>query len=407
MSSGFPRPLARFLKGQYFSWRLRALAARPESFASGRTAVAGFLSSPFGLGVGARLVARGLAQAGMAPSLIDIAPQLQPDRSLLDFSMPHDDDGKGPVIIHVNPPELVACLAAIGPDRLRGRRLIGYWAWEQSRMPESWVAATRWLDEIWVPSEFVRQAVQGQVSIPVYSVGYPAGLYTEKDIEEVDWRGRLGLAADSFLALSAFDPRSNIFRKNPQGAVEAFKQAFLDDDDARLVLKATGHIEPSLKAELTGGDPRIIVQEGYLSTDEMLALIGSADCIINLHRAEGYGLLPVQALCLGVPAIMTGWSSVTDFADCPGAFLIAHTSTKQPFSEGHYDSRYGAWAEPSIDEAAAFLRQVRQMDRQELESLGKSASAWWRENHSPSAFLSRLPQSTRNLFTTADKQETH
>jgi len=312
--------------------------------------------------------------------------------------MPHADDGTGPVILHVNPPELGACLSAIGPERLNGRRLVGYWAWEQQQIPDSWVRAARWLDEIWVPSDFVRQAVGAKVDVPVITVGYPAGLYADRPVDKGGWRSRLSLPEDGFLVLAAFDPRSNIFRKNPQGAVAAFKEAFAKDESVRMVLKVTGEIEPALRQELIGGDDRIIVQEGYLETDDMLALIASADCVLNLHRAEGYGLLPVQALCLGVPAVMTGWSSVTDFADCPGAFLTGFEPTTIAFSEGQYDSVYGDWAEPMLEDAVGHLRQIRNMSNEQRLALGQSAADWWRVHHSPAAFVDRLPASTRDLF---------
>ncbi len=46
--------------------------------------------------------------------------------------------GAGSLIVHHNGPYLPHALWALGRARVRGRRIIGYWAWELPRLPEGW-----------------------------------------------------------------------------------------------------------------------------------------------------------------------------------------------------------------------------------------------------------------------------
>ena len=64
-------------------------------------------------------------------------------------------------------------LWALGRARIRGRRVIGYWAWEFPQVPESWQPSFRYLHEIWVPSEFIRDAVAAATDLPVHVVPHP------------------------------------------------------------------------------------------------------------------------------------------------------------------------------------------------------------------------------------------
>ncbi len=46
----------------------------------------------------------------------------------------------GTLVVHHNAPFLPHALWALGRARVRGRRVIGYWAWEFPRIPDSWLA---------------------------------------------------------------------------------------------------------------------------------------------------------------------------------------------------------------------------------------------------------------------------
>ena len=92
------------------------------------------------------------------------------------------------------------------------------------------------LDEVWVGSNFVLDAISRVSPIPVVRI--PLALRESTDSVGGGDRSNLGLSAESFVFVFMFDFHSFIARKNPLGLIEAFKMAFGDRDDAWLILKS-------------------------------------------------------------------------------------------------------------------------------------------------------------------------
>ena len=105
---------------------------------------------------------------------------------------------------------------------------------EVSGFPERWDSSFDYLDEVWVASDHVAEAVRARSPIPVTKITLPvvpAGLAQRN-------RAQLGLP-DGFCFLFVFDYNSVLERKNPLGLIEAFRCAFPADTDASLLLKTT------------------------------------------------------------------------------------------------------------------------------------------------------------------------
>ena len=75
---------------------------------------------------------------------------------------------------------------------------------------------------MWTPSEFISQNLRKYTDKPVYTLPYsvtaPADAAYDRDY--------FHLPKDRFLFLMMYDSGSGMVRKNPLGAIEAFKQAF-------------------------------------------------------------------------------------------------------------------------------------------------------------------------------------
>jgi glycosyltransferase involved in cell wall biosynthesis len=337
----------------------RRLAPLPDTHPHGGfpLGIAGLFSTASGVGEGARLAYASLDAAGRAPAAFDLSPSFgqvelndtTPRRELL--------PGAGTLIVHHNGPYLPHALWALGRARVRGRRIIGYWAWELPRLPTDWNVSFDYLHEIWVPSTFTRDAVAAATDKPVHVVPHPLPPMAATP----NMRGKLGLPADAVIVLNVFHLGSAFSRKNPLASIAAFRKAFGDARDRVLAIKLIDNgahwARRELDAAIAGaGNIRLI--EGMLPEADMAGLMAAADIVISLHRSEGFGLVPAQAMALGKPVIATGWSGNVDFMNKDNSALVSYSLIPVHDPEGAFQSDGQKWADANVDEAATWLRRL-------------------------------------------------
>lgn len=270
-----------------------------------------------------------------------------------------DAAGQGPVVVYLNPPELPTALLRFGRRRLIGRLVIGCWAWELPRPPAAWRFAFDHVHEVWVPSQFVAEAVKSLGdATPVRVAPHPV----ETPVPIPGLRARLGLPQDSVLVLTVADTRSSFARKNPQGALRAFGMAVGDDAAAHLVIKVSGaHSDPDTVAALqrdVAGRRNVSVIARDLTPGDMGGLVASADIVLSLHRAEGFGLSLAAAMAAGKPVIATGWSGNLEFMDSESSVLVPYRLVPVYDPQGIYEEEDGQrWAAPDLEAAASSLRR--------------------------------------------------
>lgn len=344
------------------------LRRRPHTVRAGTVKVAGFFSESHGIAASAKRCADALESLGVDTERVDLGALTH--ASLLKTPARRFDPG-GAWIFHVNPPELVVALASIGAEAFSEAHLVGYWAWELPQAPALWLRRKALVDEVWAPSAFTAAALASDSAAPVRIVPHPMSVRPLPD--RPAFRDSLGLPRDAFIVATLFDFRSSMARKNPLGAVAAFRQAFADDPSALLVIKAQHEDHsPSAHAELAraaaADNVRVIDEVWPLERAE--ALIGAADALLSLHRAEGFGLTLAEAMAMGTPVIATDWSGNVDFMRGYSAH-VAGTMTPVIDDQGIYAGQ--TWAEPDIGEAADLLRRLRADEswRNDLISRGR------------------------------------
>jgi glycosyltransferase involved in cell wall biosynthesis len=159
-----------------------------------------------------------------------------------------------------------------------------------------------------------------------------------------------------------FDAASSVTRKNPEGAIEAFRRAFRTDPSARLVLKAQRlAAAPAQKARLEAlaAAPNIEILDATLDDAALDALYDRADVLLSLHRAEGYGLTLAEAMRRGLPVVATDWSGNVDFVSDSVGIPVPWTLVPAEDPQRTYHHPHMRWAEPDLDAAAAALRRLR------------------------------------------------
>lgn len=260
------------------------------------------------------------------------------------------------ILNHGGIPYFLSGYERSGLFRREGVFRVAYWSWELETVPDEWLKAAELVDEIWSPTEFVVKAMRSRISRPVYDMlpGVEIG-----EVEPIS-RSSLGIPEHHLVFLFVFDLHSQLHRKNPIGVLRAFQNAFREDDAVTLVIKATGGDIFSddlalLRATVSGKN--IILLEDLLPRARAYGLIAMSDCFVSLHRSEGFGLGLAEAMLMGKPVIATGYSGNLAFMNRDNSVLVDYkivdiAEDRPLYTKGNF------WADPSIEHAAACMRQV-------------------------------------------------
>jgi glycosyltransferase involved in cell wall biosynthesis len=347
-----PREFRRNAMAGVAARMLRKPAKPPET--SHGVIVAGDVAGANGLAETARLfhetasrhnLARGLLPLGL-PSVVPPPP---------DAPAPSD----AALLAVVNAPILPVGLLRFPKNFTANRRVIGVWAWELPVVPTHWRHGARFAHEVWAPSRFTADAVErlapGRVRVVPYPLaGAPLALAGD--------RASLGLPSDRLIVLTIFNLASSMERKNPLGAIAAFKAAFGASPDHLFVLKLSGveayQDDLALIRSAIGDAPNIRLMTQTLPEPELRGLIAASDIVLSLHRSEGFGLIPAAAMLLERAVIATGWSGNVDFMTPETSALVSYKLVPVIDPRGTYQLPKAVWADPDTDDAVAQLRRL-------------------------------------------------
>jgi glycosyltransferase involved in cell wall biosynthesis len=231
---------------------------------------------------------------------------------------------------------------------------IAYWAWELDAIPEEWVELTPLLDCIWAPTQFVADAFRKRMPLPVHEVLPGVELSEIEPVGKADF----GIPPANYVFLFMFDMCSQMVRKNPLAVIEAFRAAFRRDEKATLVIKVSrGRSHPEAFAIL-GAAARaagVILIDEVFSRARAYGLIQMCDCLVSLHRAEGFGLCLAEAMLMGKPVIATNYSGNLSFMHRGNSLLVDYELIEIAADNPIYKRR-NHWADPSIEQAASHMR---------------------------------------------------
>lgn len=367
--------------------RPRAIPLSP----AGGMAVAGELGSASGLGESARVIAAGLERLGVPSWQLDIG---LPGSSMgPPGALPADLPAAAALLLHVNPPLLPFALLRLPRRLMRERRVIGYWAWELQTLPPAWLAARRFVHEVWATSHFTAAAFAPlrRAGITVRTVTAPVALSPPQP-SRLD-RAAFGLPDAAVVVLVSFNLASSFVRKNPLAAVAAHLAAFGHRMDRILLLKVgnPGHFpaDMTLLRAAIAGAPNIRVLSETMPTADAHALTAAADIVLSLHRSEGFGLVPAEAMLLGRAVVATGWSGNMDFMDDDSAALVSPRLIAVADPRGVYPAAGALWADPDPQEAAVHLRRLAD-DPDGRRSLGERGRAMARSRLGPEPLAAAL-----------------
>ncbi len=353
---GLWRQLPKDFRRRSMSGFAAALARKPDRpgpACSNGVVVAGDTEGANGLAESARILHHVIAAHGMARGMVPLGlPSVVPKL--------HADLPKGAAVLAVlNAPFLPVGLLRHRRDFLANRRVIGMWAWELPVLPRDWRYGAKFVHEIWAPSPFTADAVALLAPGRVRVVPYPLAAL---DLAVAGTRADFGLPENALVVLTVFNLASSMERKNPFGNIAAFKAAFGPSAKHLFVIKISGAqaYQDDLRqiAAAIGDAPNIRLINATLPESRLRGLIAASDIVMSLHRSEGFGLVPATAMLLGRPVVATGWSGNLTFMNEGVSALVSYRLIPAVDARGNYDVQGALWAEPDVEDAAAWLQRL-------------------------------------------------
>jgi len=320
--------------------------------------VVGFHRADLGVGQSARCMVAAADAAGLPVAVVPLKVHCRNphgDDALADRLT---DENPHPVnVVHIDAPQSRDIDHHHGKSFRANKYNIAYWAWELPEFPDAWLPCAGYFDEIWTPSNFVRDAVAAKLPHSVHTM--PHAINFARPVG--NFRKKFGLPEGKFLFLFIYDLNSYSERKNPRAVLDAWRLVFPDGGETGVVIKVQNRMDnpgdwERLRDEL-GGLPNAVLLSETMKRSEIYELQSACDCFVSLHRSEGFGLSVAECMYLGKPVIATNWSATAEYVNaengCPVDFSLVQLDRNiGPYGRGQ------TWAEPDVEHAAAWMKRL-------------------------------------------------
>jgi glycosyltransferase involved in cell wall biosynthesis/tetratricopeptide (TPR) repeat protein len=218
-------------------------------------------------------------------------------------------------------------------ERPAGRQILGN-TWWAGAIPVDWVKPiSEYVDDVWVPSKFVRDNfVQGGISsdqVRVIPWGFnPAHFRPDASPFALKSRKRF-----KFLYVG-----ETSMRKGLDVLLRAYLATFSRKDDVCLVIKdincqdyysRNAGSEAIRRYQSDSRCPEIEYLNSMLTEPELAGLYAACDCFVQPHRTTSFGAAVLEAMACGLPIITTEYGGVLEFADAKSAYLLPARETRR------------------------------------------------------------------------------
>lgn len=259
-------------------------------------------------------------------------------------------------LVHINPNELGIAFMKLDKEIWDKRYNIAFWLWELEEFPDIWLSCLNKVDEVWTPSEFISESIRKKTNKLVKTIPY----YIETKNGKKYGRKEFRLPDNQFLFLMVYDSNSITERKNPNGVIKAFKEAFSPaEKQVGLVIKAMSVDEKDIKRlrSMLSEYQNVYFLKDVMEKEKVNSLISCVNVVISLHRAEGFGLVMAEAMYFGTPTIATNWSANTEFMNNNVACMVDYKLVEIDHDLGPY-KKGQLWADADIHQAAKYMRRL-------------------------------------------------
>jgi glycosyltransferase involved in cell wall biosynthesis/tetratricopeptide (TPR) repeat protein len=245
----------------------------------------------------------------------------------------------------------------------------GHWVlmqpWEFGSLPRSWISSIcAAVDEVWAYTRYVRDCYIESGVPPDRVHVVPLGIDPESFHSGVAPFPLKTTKPFKFLFVGG-----TIHRKGIDVLLDSYAQAFTALDPVCLVIKDMGTNsfyrgqtaqERIHRAQGRSGSPEIEYLAHDLTEVELAGLYTACDCLVQPYRGEGFALPVAEAMCSGLPVIVTEFGAALDFCNDKTAFLIpARIVRFRAKRVGDLETVDSPWlAEPDPEALRDLLRDV-------------------------------------------------
>ena len=231
-----------------------------------------------------------------------------------------------------------------------GQHRVLFTMWETSELPTSF---QRWLpqfDQVLVPCEH---------NVELFSKHHKNVRYVPLGVDTDVWCPQPHTPASTF----KFTAGGSLWRrKGLDLVVKAFHMLGLKD--AELHIKAAPHARDVPEKGL---GERVFLHRQWMSMKDQVAWFNDSDCFVAPARGEGFGLIPLQNIALGVPTIVSDSTGQSQFAHLAAGVVRCDKSTSETV---------GWWDEPNVSDLAdQMLRVYRNRKQARVEAIQRAPEA--------------------------------
>lgn len=244
-----------------------------------------------------------------------------------------------------------------------------YTVWEAQGLHPEW---GRWMSsaqEVWTASKFCAEQFAPHLPAGTPLIVIPHCV----DVERFQPRENVRLAelpkseGKTFRFLTTFQW---ISRKNPEGLLDAWAQAFQPTDPVELVLRCflnQGSDVATLERIIgkyyavkgVSAWPRIRVLPSFLPADSYPLLYNGADAFVFPSHGEGFSIPCLEALASGCPVIATDWSAMKEYLDERNSWPVRVRGVVRPTGDRVYlKNPESMWADVDTGSIALRMKEV-------------------------------------------------
>lgn len=259
-------------------------------------------------------------------------------------------------------------------------RLAAILPWEYGGVPRVWInQIQKNIDELWVPSNFVREVFVQNGVHPGYVTVIPNGFDSK-----IFRREGATLRPQSSRDFVFLFVGGAIRRKGIDLLLDAYKSAFDPGEPVTLILlissSSAAYQHNSWLTEIKAAateptHPHILPIFESIDDPTLASLYRGADAFVLPYRGEGFGMPLLEAMACAKPVITTAEGPSKDFCDNANSYLVPATIEPVPDQPPPLGPIAGTftWFEPDFPQLVSTLRHVYE-NRAEAAAKGHAAA---------------------------------